>query len=1015
MSSTPPAETLDRGTYELLRERLLGHGRELTDRVEKLKLLRKATFGGVEPELVATERVATEHNCIPRDIAAVGETLLFGFNVHFGLKAERSPADVFAAFAFSESRFQSRPLTLLDDAAFQKDFKDVYRFYKDASFEKFVSRGPLLYMQLRTGPGEADIKTFKWATHGESLNYVDNRSDHELRLPPQHEFEWQRPRREDHVYGKHPHVNIADKVFVETIGGDLTIKVENNTDTGEGIYEEPVENADQTLDDAEIRYALLPSLVVLRVKPYQENTERHIVYCEKTRKAIRLDGIARCCRLLPADQGLINPNGYLLHTGDGKSFDGIPQHALFEQRIDAPNGEDFLYIFYDRAEGLYVLIRYNIISQTADPPLLCHGYTLFAGGELVCFRAQHDPQRHHAVQIWRTPFTAEALLPEVDASSDLFKIGNREIVRGLSECREILTLLEKEDSFGDLYAEIAGRAGDLLDSYYWIRNPATLRLDESLEQIRSAALSAIEEYAKVARARETAKQRTEDLQKRVADATAAANRSKFESVADFTESLAQLRTLRGETIGLREIRYTEPATIESLEATLAAESEKIATRCITFLDRPEALAAFATALQDEKAKLDAIKTVRDAKESDERVAKVAGDLELLIETVSNLPIEDATQRTRVVDAISAVFATVNALRAEFRNRRKSLARTEGAAEFGSQLKLLSQAVVNALDRCDTPERCDEQFSKLLLQVEELEGRFAEFDEFAVPLAEKREEIASAFETRKTSLLEARAKRTDSLAAAADRLLGGIGSRAKTLASPDEIQGYFASDLTVAKVRDLAGQLSTLGDAVRADGLLTRLKSLRDDAIRQLKDRQDLFAEGPGVINLGGFRFGVNTQPVDLTTIVREDELQLHLSGTRFFERIDDAELHCHARPLEPGIHLRNASSLSRRVSRLFALSRRHQQRLAEVDREARREEARRVGRRADGPALRRGLSERRSRSRRCGDPEDAHQGPRHARSAENCSIGTSTGAALLAMGLFGTQQDGFDAAAHGIA
>ncbi len=49
--------------------------------------------------------------------------------------------------------------------------------------------------------------------------------------------------RENYVLGTHPHVNILDQVFVETVEGDLTIKVENNTSTGLGIYSEPVEDA----------------------------------------------------------------------------------------------------------------------------------------------------------------------------------------------------------------------------------------------------------------------------------------------------------------------------------------------------------------------------------------------------------------------------------------------------------------------------------------------------------------------------------------------------------------------------------------------------------------------------------------------------------------------------------------------------------------------------------------------------------------------------------------------------
>jgi hypothetical protein len=77
------------------------------------------------------------------------------------------------------------------------------------------------------------------------------------RIPPRrvsapHEFRWLKPDRESYRYGDHPHVSIEDRVFVECVGGDLTIKVEDNTATGEGIYAEPVDDRHQKVDDAEI-------------------------------------------------------------------------------------------------------------------------------------------------------------------------------------------------------------------------------------------------------------------------------------------------------------------------------------------------------------------------------------------------------------------------------------------------------------------------------------------------------------------------------------------------------------------------------------------------------------------------------------------------------------------------------------------------------------------------------------------------------------------------------------------
>ena len=62
---------------------------------------------------------------------------------------------------------------------------------------------------------------------------------------------------------------------------------------------------------------------------------------------------------------------------------------------------------------------------------------------------------------------------------------------------------------------------------------------------------------------------------------------------------------------------------------------------------------------------------------------------------------------------------------------------------------------------------------MMIQLEELEGRFAEFDEFILQLAEKREEVYNAFENTQTrAWSEARNKRANSLMNAAERVLKG---------------------------------------------------------------------------------------------------------------------------------------------------------------------------------------------------------------------------------------------------
>ncbi len=893
VSTTPesaPAIQLEGGTYEIIRNRLNGHARELRARLTKLNDARKEVFGSIETRLLNTERISTDHNCIPRDMVAIGRQFIFGYNVHLGLKTETDLADVFSVYEFRDNAFHRQQLDLIRDERFVRDFKEIYRYYRGSVFAKFSVIGPNLFMVFRVGKTVTDIKTFKWAVQGDQLIYIDNRSDHEFRYPPQYEFEWRRTTRELHRHGLHPHISIDDRVFVETVGGDLTIKIENNTDSGEGIYAEDVENKDQTLDDAEIYYAIVGNLILLKIRPYQEKDFRYIVYNDKIQQARRLDSIAHACVLLPDDHGIIFSNGYYLQSGEYKVFESELTDMLFERRLAAPNGEDFLYAFYNRETGDHVLLRYNLIEQQVETPILCNGAAFFPGGELICFRAQQQPQKHHALQIWQTPYVGEDFVPETRTDSLLFKIGNRDLVRGMAECHEVLNLIAKEDTYANLYVDLAKLAGDVGDAYFWIGNPECFNLQEILAEIRGTASSAIEEFEKVTRLKQSTAGETRRVEGQAKEFLSAVHRKRFDHIDDFVRSLADLRSVRGEIIALKDLRYVDLDLVDKLEKEVIEQSERLAQRCVQFLLQPTALQPFEKRIDEETAKIDELTKVSDAKKLEEDIAAGARDLEMLIEIVSNLKIDDATHRTAIVDNISAIFAKVNTARAGLKRKIKELMSVEGVAEFNSQMKLLNQGVVNYLDICDTPEKCEEFLTKVMVQLEELEGRFAEFDEFVVQLTEKREEVYNAFETRKLQLVEARNRRAAALMNAADRILKGIKARVDAMESINDIHSYFASDLMIEKVRDIVDQLEEIGDTVKVDDIQSRLKTIREDAVRQLKDRQELFVDGAMVIKLGKHRFSVNAQPLDLTTVLRDDQMCLHLTGTNFFEPIEDAEL-----------------------------------------------------------------------------------------------------------------------------
>ena len=880
---------LEAGTYEVIRNRLANSGSALRARLDKLNHARKEVFGAIETSLLATERITTENNCIARDMIPVGNHFIFGYNVHMGLRTHLTPKDVFSIYTYKDQMLVEQPFDLLDNENFARDFEELFKYYKDTVFAKFSIIGPHLFMVFRIGKSTTDIKTFKWHIEGDSLTYLDARSEHEFRFPPQHEFKWTRTHRDMHYHGEYPHVSIEDRLFVETVGGDLTIKIENNTDSGEGIYSEPVEEKDQTLDDAEYFYAIIDNLILLKILPYQENKFRYFVYSEKTRQAIRLDAIEESCVLLPDAHGIIFSSGYFLQTGEYKTFDNDNHDLQFTKRIPSENGEDYLYIFYNRKTGLYVLLSYNLIEQRLDTPIICNGYSLFSTGEMIYFKDSIDPQRNHAVQIWQTPYVDQDHVTHEQSDSFLYKIGNKEIVRGMADCTEILNLIAKEDSYENLFVDLTRKVTDTLDTYHWISSEEAFNPRDDLLQIKEAAEAAVSEFEKVVSVRRNTAQQLKTVEAESTTIQREIGARKFEVINDFVKSLIDLRSLRGRIISLNDLKYIDTSRVDTMLEKVKVSVDNVSEQCVGFLLNPDSLAPYETAVTEQHAEIEGLAKVVEAEELEGRLSDNASELEMLIEVVSNLEIDDATQRTEIIDNISTIFAKVNRSRSELRNKQQSLAKNEGVAEFHSELKLLNQAVENYLDVSDTTQKCEEYLTKVMVKIEELDGRFAEFDDFLMELTEKREEIYSAFEAKKLQLLEKRNKRVTALASAADRILSGIKARVQNLGTIDEINGYFASDLMISKVRDIIEQLGELGDSVKVDDIQSRLKTISEDAVRQLKDKLDLFEDGDNIINMGDHKFSVNNQALNLTTVRRDGEMYFHLAGTNYFEVIDDPE------------------------------------------------------------------------------------------------------------------------------
>src|SRR5690606_8715406 len=133
---------LDAGTYEVLRSRLDKSGKDLREKLGKLNEERKGVFGAIEQKLVATARITTDNNCVPRDMISLGSYLIFGYNVHIGLRSETVLTDVFSIYQYQDHHFTVTGLDIISDELFESDFKELYKYYKNTFFEKFAVLGP---------------------------------------------------------------------------------------------------------------------------------------------------------------------------------------------------------------------------------------------------------------------------------------------------------------------------------------------------------------------------------------------------------------------------------------------------------------------------------------------------------------------------------------------------------------------------------------------------------------------------------------------------------------------------------------------------------------------------------------------------------------------------------------------------------------------------------------------------------------------------------------------------------
>lgn len=904
------------GAYEVIRKRLVEQGRLLNKQARTLNEARLSEFGSSDLSVISRVRVRTENNCIARDMVQVGDYLIFGYNVFIGLKKETKIEDVFSLFKLNNDgenyslEAVSHEDSFLTSSSFQSDFLELYRYYKQTRLVQLTVKDGKLLAGFQIGERLEDIRVFRWSVSadGKDITYIDNRGERDIQLPSSYDFDWIETDRENTVHGRHPHINVLDKVFVETINGDLTIKIENNTEHGKGIYSEPVEDATQSLDDGKFYYASVGALILLKVLPYREEQWRYFVFNSLTDEVVKIDDIGQSCVQLPEDHGIIFPGGYYLQSGEMKTFEGDSLASLgddqslkFKRMIKSPNGEDVLFVFYQPDEGLFGLFSYNLISKSMQNPIYGHGYALAEDGMLVIFSSENEPTRIHPMQIWQTAYVSDEFASRADVSQSFFgRIGNASLVRGVSDLYSLHRMISDQTVSARIYEELSKTASRFFDSHYWVeeysaQQEESVDKDHSIasliKQICQTSELVIDEFEKVQSIRQQSQQAMSSAEEQQEDLINSIRPENWQVAEEFVAALNKLRQQRGHLATIKEFRYIDAERLDELDQHLIETQEKLSESTVEFLSQDAALSPYFDKIIGFDSEVAKAETIAVLTPVIEEIEETASGLDLLSELMSSLKVNDATVRTRIIDAISEVYSKLNQSKAAAKHKQKSLGSEEAVAQFSAQFKLFSQSITNALGMSTTPERCDEQLSRLLVQLEELESQFSDFEEFLGDIMAKRDEVYQSFESHKQKLLDERLRKAQSVTDAAERILNSIERRSLKFTDAEQLNTYFASDSLVLKTREMVERLRELESAVKADDVESRFKAIKEQALRSLRDKTDIYEDGGNVIKLGPrHKFSVNTQELDLTIVPRAGELNIHLTGTDYFEQLTRDDL-----------------------------------------------------------------------------------------------------------------------------
>jgi hypothetical protein len=262
------------------------------------------------------------------------------------------------------------------------------------------------------------------------------------------------------------------------------------------------------------------------------------------------------------------------------------------------------------------------------------------------------------MQVWVTPFCSDEHAAKAPTTGSYLEgVGNADLVRGISDALSLCRAVDEQEASVAVYEDLIRAATRAVDTYHWFDNAEVGDLAAAVKDIRKTAEVVVGEFEKAEALEQQAAAAVAEAEEKLRATMREISPDRWDSVDLFVGALTDLRTHRGRLISLRDLRAVDLEAVDELEQQVVETSSELSEHTVTYLQRDEALDPYHGRIDALEAGLGEITTAAEAVPSEEALAAIDAELEVLHDVVGGLEIADATVRTAILEGCPRFWRT----------------------------------------------------------------------------------------------------------------------------------------------------------------------------------------------------------------------------------------------------------------------------------------------------------------------------------------------------------------------